>query len=208
MKAKDNPEISHADAALNSAPALNLASGLLGSDFIRELCGERRAIQLPPAPIGKRGRGDPPSESKPGKLGSPPTSEIQLEECSQSISDPPKNGKSSPAPLDPIDYFPCSVGLYVRVFDEGETAGSGYAHFDSDPKFCSALVAELNRGNRKVKTFTVKGHIESVAYLVAELLGAASPSHAANACCRRCAGSNFDAVGESAKPAHYSKQTR
>jgi hypothetical protein len=93
-----------------------------------------------------------------------------LEECSQSISDPPKNGKSSPTPLDPIDYFPCSVGLYVRVFDEGETAGSGYAHFDSDPKFCSALAAELNRGNRKVKTFTVKGHIESVAYLVAELL--------------------------------------
>src|SRR5262249_18231695 len=74
--------------------------------------------------------------------------------------------------LDPIDYVPCSLGLYVRIFDEPESREIGYAHFDTDAERCSAVVGELNRGNRKIRAFLANGHVESTAYYYAKLVAA------------------------------------
>jgi hypothetical protein len=145
-----------------------------------------------PAPLG---HGDPPKESKPGEEPTLPTPQIQLEDDSQLITDLPKNHKSLPSgnggmtqfsaqkesvwppippELNPIDCVPCTVGLNLRLYREPETREIGYAHFDSDPKFCSALRVELNQGNCKMRAFLAKSHLETVAYycgkLIAELL--------------------------------------
>jgi hypothetical protein len=176
MKEEYRLEIPQADARLNLAPAFGDAIKAFVAPLIQAaLAKEDRPMPMP-APIGgKTGRGDPPLGVEPAEDRTRPTPKIdQIEDSKQSITEVPEDGKPSPRPsiappgLDPADCVECSVGLYLRLFDEPETPEIGYAHFDFDPKFCSALITELNRGNRKLKTFLTRSHVESVAYCCAK----------------------------------------
>ena len=92
MKAKDNPEISHAEAELNSAPAFGDAI----QSFVRPLI--QSALEGPsmPGPCTwlRNGNSDPPGESKPEGLAALPTPQIdQIENSTPSVSDLPEDGK-------------------------------------------------------------------------------------------------------------------
>jgi hypothetical protein len=70
--------------------------------------------------------------------------------------------------FDPSNYTECAVALYARLFDESD-GPIGFAHFDSDPELCSALVAELNRAHPKARSLLGKRYVESVERLAAQL---------------------------------------
>jgi hypothetical protein len=102
---KDNPEISHGDAELNSVPlASNFASFLLNKEVTRKWRSQAQAAlqpplaELPPAPIGKPGNADPPKEVREepaarSQLEPAQKIPLQMQDSAEPITDSVGNGK-------------------------------------------------------------------------------------------------------------------